>query len=282
MAKPRNIRTEDGEIVTVTDSSRETAADSEDSDVTEVDAVGSEAADQAPVSTWSPGEGDEPAKTKKSGKAKKSGEAKKPDDAEVAEEPVALAEPEVDAATSGKPSKQDKGRSVSISLRTLSVSALIIALVAAVGVMTYLYIGANHKFDAQRQQIANNQHAEQIALDYAVRAAIMDAKDLGPWRRALVEGTTDTLGKKLTDAATAMEQILIPLQWTSTAKPLAAKVRTHENGVYIVDAFVSVLTKTVQSPQQLQSTATYAVTIDPANDWKISDVGGIGQVVGDK
>jgi Mce-associated membrane protein len=79
-----------------------------------------------------------------------------------------------------------------------------------------------------------------------------------------------------------MEQILLPLEWSSSAKPLAAKVRSHDKGVYVVDAFVSVLTKTVQAAEKLQSTATYSVTIDPSNGWKISDVGGIGQVVGDR
>ncbi|MCV7232951.1 hypothetical protein [Mycobacterium branderi] len=173
-------------------------------------------------------------------------------------------------------------RRISISVRGLSLGLAIVGLVAALGVMTWLYIGANRKLDVQVQQAREDQHAEQVALDYAVRAAIMDYKDLAPWKRALVEGTTPELGKKLTDAANAMEQILLPLQWSSSAKPIAAKVRSHDKGVYVVDAFVSVMTKTVQAAENLQSTATYSVTIDPSNGWKISDVGGIGQVVGDR
>ncbi|MCV7335918.1 hypothetical protein H7K12_13005 [Mycobacterium senegalense] len=173
-------------------------------------------------------------------------------------------------------------RRISFSVRSLSLGVLVAALVVALGVMSWLYVGADGKVDAQIQQANDNAHAEQIALDYAVRAAVMDYKDLGPWKRALVEGTTPELGKKLTDAANAMEQILLPLQWSSTAKPIAAKVRSHDNGMYVVDSFVSVMTKTVQAPQDLQSTATYSVTINPGDGWKISDVGGIGQVVGDK
>jgi hypothetical protein len=73
-----------------------------------------------------------------------------------------------------------------------------------------------------------------------------------------------------------MEQILVPLQWVSTATPLAAKVRNRNNGVYDVDSFVSVQTKTVQGPDALQSTATYRVTLDSNNNWQITDVGGIG------
>lgn len=174
------------------------------------------------------------------------------------------------------------GRSISISVRTLALATLITALVAGLAVMTWLYFDANRKLGAQEQQARDNHHAEQVALDYAVKAAVMDYKDLAPWKRALVEGTTPELAKKLTDAANAMEQIVLPLQWSSTAKPVAAKVRSHDNGVYVVDSFVSVMTKTVQAADSLQSTATYSVTIDPASGWKIADVGGIGQVVGEK
>ncbi|MCV7193104.1 hypothetical protein [Mycolicibacterium brumae] len=195
------------------------------------------------------------------------------DDAAVDEPASSLDEPE--AAPAAR-----KGRSVSLSVRSLGVGALILALVAGLAVMTWLYIGAQRGAAAQVQQTGEGTRAEQIALDYAVRAAVMDYKDLGPWKRALVEGTSDELGKKLTEASTAMEQILLPLEWSSSATPIAAKVRSHQDGVYIVDAFVSVMTKTIQAAENLQSTATYAVTIDPANDWKITDVGGIGQVTG--
>lgn len=199
--------------------------------------------------------------------------------APVAEE----AETDVPGAVVADKDTEPRGeRRISLSVRSLSLGVLITALVAALGVMSWLYIGANSKVDAQVQQANDNAHAEQIALDYAVRAAVMDYKDLGPWKQALVDGTTPELGKKLTDAANAMEQILLPLQWSSTAKPIAAKVRSHDNGMYVVDSFVSVMTKTVQAPQDLQSTATYSVTINPGDGWKISDVGGIGQVVGDK
>ncbi|WJR33048.1 hypothetical protein P3F83_21600 [Mycobacteroides immunogenum] len=173
-------------------------------------------------------------------------------------------------------------RRISLSVRGLALGAIITALVVALAAMSWMYVGADRDLGTQAQQARDSEHAEQVALDYAVRAAIMSYKDLAPWKRALVEGTTPELTKKLTDAANAMEQLLLPLQWTSTAKPIAARVRSHEKGVYIVDSFVSVRTKTVQAPDNLQSTATYAVTIDPANDWKITDVGGIGQVVGDK
>ena len=173
-------------------------------------------------------------------------------------------------------------RSISIGVRSLMVAVVIAMLAAAVGILGWLYIGAEHKLGAQASQSANNSHVEKIAVDYAVNAATMDFNDLQAWKVRLVAGTSPELNDKLTKAAVSMEQILVPLQWTSTAKPLVAKVRSTSGGVYVVDCFVSVQTKTVQAAEALQSTATYSVTIDGNKNWQITDVGGIGSVVGPK
>lgn len=189
-----------------------------------------------------------------------------------------------DLGTEDAPDKSTtaKSRRVSVSVRTLAVGAVIVSLIAAVAVMTWLYIGAKATISEQARQANDDKHAEQIALDYAVNAAIMDYKDLGPWKQNLVKGTTPELKDKLTKAGTSMEQILLPMQWSSSAKPLAAKVRSHNNGVYIVDTFVSVMTKTAQAADNLQSTATYSITIDSNNAWQIADVGGIAAMVAEK
>jgi Mce-associated membrane protein len=173
-------------------------------------------------------------------------------------------------------------RSVSISVRGLTVGAVIVALVAAVAALGWLYLDARHQLDAQATQSTNIAHAEKIALDYAVNAATMDFKDLQSWHVKLVAGTSPELNKKLSDAGTSMEQVLVPLQWTSTAQPLVAKVRSTTGGIYVVDSFVSVQTKTIQAPEALQSTATYSTTIDSNNNWQITDVGGIGSAMGPK
>lgn len=173
-------------------------------------------------------------------------------------------------------------RRVSLSVRTLIASVVILMLVAGAGVMTWLYLGEHDKVAAHQSQAANDQRAEQIALDYAVNAATMNFQDLNTWKGKLVNGTTPSLNDKLTKAATSMEQILVPLEWNSTAQPLVAKVRSDTNGIYVVDTFVSVLTKTTQAPDNLQSTATYSITIDSNSNWQISDVGGIGAVAGAK
>jgi type II secretory pathway pseudopilin PulG len=171
---------------------------------------------------------------------------------------------------------------VSVSVRTVVVATLIAGLLASVGVLTWLYIGAKAKLDEEARQAANNHHAEQIALDYAVDAAKINVQDLDTWKKNLVKGTTRELKEKLSSAANAMDQILVPMQWNSTATPLVAKVRSNTNGIYVIDSFVGVQTKTVQAPDGLQSTATYSITIDSNHDWQISDVGGIAAVVGQK
>jgi Mce-associated membrane protein len=191
-------------------------------------------------------------------------------------------EPPVEDNFDEKRSKKSVRLQVTMSLRTFVITAVIVALVAATGVLAWLYIGAQRKLDAQTHRSENNAHAEKIALDYAVSAAQMNFQDLNGWKVKLVAGTSPELKEKLTKAAESMEQILVPLQWTSTARPLLAKVRSDTGGAYVVDSFVSVLTKTVQAPDALQSTATYSITIDSAKNWQISDVGGLGAMVEEK
>ncbi|GAY17661.1 hypothetical protein [Mycobacterium sp. shizuoka-1] len=188
-----------------------------------------------------------------------------------AEESSAAPEPDA-ARVERKPPK-------AVSVRALVTGVVVVVLAAAVGVLAWLYVSAEGTIDAQKRQAANYKHAEDVALDYAVNAAVMDFHDLGSWKTKLVAGTSPELKDKLTKAADSMEQILVPLQWNSTAKPLVAKVRSESGGVYVVDSFVNVVTKTMQAPDGLQSTATYSITMDANNNWQITDVGGIDAVM---
>jgi hypothetical protein len=171
-------------------------------------------------------------------------------------------------------------RQVSFSLRTVIVTAVIVLLVGTAGVLGWLYAGAQSKVDAQIRDTSNREHAEEIAADYAVNAADMDYQDFNAWKVKLVKGTSPELKDKLNKAADSMQQVLVPLQWKSTAKPLATKVRSDAGGIYTIDSFVSVLTKTMQAPDGLQSTATYSITVDSNNNWLITDVGGIDSALG--
>jgi len=213
--------------------------------------------------------------------AEPAGDTERDEDAERSK-PDAVNASKDDQDDEAPTKRKASSRRVSLSVRTLVTATAFFALVAAVAVMTWLYFGEHGKVEAQQQAAANEQRAEQISLDYAVNAATMNFQDLNTWKGKLVNGTTPGLHDQLTKAATSMEQLLVPLEWNSTSQPLVAKVRSDTNGIYVVDTFVSVLTKTTQSPDNLQSTATYSITIDSKNNWQISDVGGIGAVVGAK
>ena len=186
----------------------------------------------------------------------------------------------VDAASNARSPRV--GRSISFSVRSLVVAAVIAVLIGVAGTLAWLYIGARDQISAQASEAANEARVEKMALDYSVSAATMDAKDLQAWKVKLVAGTSPELNRKLSDAADSMEQVLVPLEWNSTAQPLVAKVRSNSGGLYVVDCLDSVQTKTVQAPEALQSTATYSLTIDGNNNWVITDVGGVGSVVGPK
>ena len=171
-------------------------------------------------------------------------------------------------------------RKLSVSLRGLAIAGIVGAVAIAMGVLSWLYISTSAKLDSQAQAASDSRQAEEYAMEYAVNAAAMDYQDFGAWKVKLVNGTSPELNGKLTEAADSMEQILAPLQWQSTAQPLAAKVRSDTDGIYVVDAFVSVLTKTMQAPEGLLSTATYGITLDSNNNWQITEVGGIDSALG--
>ncbi|CAJ1584605.1 hypothetical protein [[Mycobacterium] wendilense] len=173
-----------------------------------------------------------------------------------------------------------KSRQISMSLRGLVIAVAMGVLVIAVAALGWLYLDAKAELDASAVEASNVERAETAAIEYAVNAAEMNYQDFGGWKANLVGGTSPELKDKLTKAADSMEQVLAPLQWQSTAQPLTAKVRSNSGGIYIVDAFVSVLTKTMQAPEGLQSTATYSITLDSRNNWQITDVGGVDAALG--
>ncbi|WP_040819794.1 hypothetical protein [Nocardia jiangxiensis] len=167
----------------------------------------------------------------------------------------------------------------SIKLKTVATAAIVLILAVAVAVLGWQLSDKADQIDAARADQAGTAHAEQVALDYATAAAQMNFQDVASWRTRLTKGTSPELSNRLTQAATSMEQIITPLQWVSTAKPVAAKVRSDNNGIYAVDCFVSVLTKNSQAPEGIQSTATYQLTLDSHSNWTITDIGGIGSAL---
>ncbi|MFZ2172621.1 MAG: hypothetical protein WAW17_01035 [Rhodococcus sp. (in: high G+C Gram-positive bacteria)] len=173
-----------------------------------------------------------------------------------------------------------KGRQIGVG--RLAIGLLIIGLGAAVCVLGFVLSSKSDTIASMTARQDGQDRAAQIALDYAVGAADMNFTDLPVWNERLTKGVSPELSAKLTQAATSMEQVITPLQWVSTAEPIAAKVESESGGVYVVNAFVSVLTKNSQAPGGVQSTATYAVTVDSNSDWSITDVGGVDGALGAK
>ncbi|MFC8529930.1 hypothetical protein [Nocardia sp. NPDC057227] len=167
-----------------------------------------------------------------------------------------------------------------IKVSTLLTGLVILALVVTAGVFGLQWRSAANELTAADAAAADTARAEQVALDYATAAAEMNFQDLAAWRTRLTEGTSPELEARLTQAATSMEQIIVPLQWVSTAQPIAAKVRSEDNGVYSVDCFVGITTRNSQAPDGIQSTATYKLSIDRGSNWTITDIGGIGTPLG--
>ncbi|WP_245718143.1 hypothetical protein [Nocardia miyunensis] len=186
------------------------------------------------------------------------------------------------AAVSAVVRKGQRVGDSAIKLKTIVSGGVVAAVVVAVGVLGWQLHSKSNDLDHLHAGMADQSHAEQVALDYATGAAQMDFHDLASWRARLTKGTSPELSDRLTKASTSMEQIITPLQWVSTASPVAAKVTSESNGAYSVDCFVNVLTKNSQAPDGIQSTATYKMTVDSHNDWLITDIGGIDSALGAK
>ncbi|MGV9747231.1 hypothetical protein ACWDTG_20300 [Rhodococcus zopfii] len=157
-----------------------------------------------------------------------------------------------------------------------AIGAVGVVLVAALGITSWLALDARSERDALLSDAQGREQAEQVALDYAIGAAEMDFRDLEAWKDRLVAGTAPALTDRLTKAATSMEQIIVPLQWSSTAEPITAKAEAGPDGTYTVDCFVSVHTTNAQAPEGIQSTATYRLTLDGDDEWVITEISGIG------
>lgn len=168
-------------------------------------------------------------------------------------------------------------RQVTFSLRwdVLVTVILLVAAAGGIGLLSWQLRDAESGLAAMHAAADTRQHAEQVALDYAQGASQMDYKDLPAWTARLVANTTPELTAKLKEAAVSMEQIIVPMRWDSTSTPITAKVRSEHDGVFVVNCFVSVMTKNVQTPDGIQSTATYTVTVNRGDNWIITDVGGV-------
>ncbi|WP_241260089.1 hypothetical protein [Rhodococcus sp. KRD197] len=164
---------------------------------------------------------------------------------------------------------------IEIRLSTVLAGLLVTALVIATCVFAALYLSVRGELTGQEASAANNVHAEQVAADYALGASTIDYRDTAAWFDNLKANTTPQLAAKFDATTQQLEQILLPLQWTSVATPITSVVTSETDGIFTVNTFLNVTSTSAQTPQGTATTVTYALTIDKNNDWKITDVGGL-------
>lgn len=166
-------------------------------------------------------------------------------------------------------------RQVAIRLSTVLAGVAIFGLLAAACVFAVLWMLAKNDLSDRDAAAADDHHAEQVATDYAVGASTIDYRDTKSWFDKLKVNTTPQLSAKFDATAPQLEQILLPLQWTSKATPIDAKINSESGGIYKVNVFLNVTSTSAQTPEGGQTTVTYAITIDKNADWKITEVGGM-------
>lgn len=166
-------------------------------------------------------------------------------------------------------------RSLTFTLRGVVLTISVLAIFVAAVVFALLWRGAEADLSTADQQAQSNARAEKVAGDYALGAATVNYQNVGEWTTKLKAGTTPELAAKFDATAPKLQEILTPLQWTSTATPITAKVMSSANGIYKVNVFLNVTSTNAQNPNGSQSTVTYSVTMDSNSDWKIIDVGGM-------
>ncbi|NMN97566.1 hypothetical protein FGL95_21240 [Nocardiaceae bacterium YC2-7] len=153
--------------------------------------------------------------------------------------------------------------------------AVIIVLVAAVSILDWLWLSAQRDLSDINTKAVADQRAEQVATDYAVGASNINFQDVDAWLGKLKANTSPQLGNKFDATAPQLQEILVPLKWTSTAAPIDAVVESEADGVYKVNVFLNVTSTSAQTPAGAQTTVTYNITIDTNSDWLITDVGGM-------
>ncbi|GAB2552666.1 hypothetical protein [Nocardia heshunensis] len=152
---------------------------------------------------------------------------------------------------------------------------LIIASAASIGLFSVMWLHTRGELAAIQARTADEDHGKQVATDYALGASTIDYHDTKAWYTKLEANTTTQLAGQFNATAPQLDQILMPLQWTSTARPIAAVVTSQSSGIYKVSVFVNVTSTSVQTPQGGQTTVTYSLTIDKNAGWKITEVGGL-------
>lgn len=97
-----------------------------------------------------------------------------------------------------------------------------------------------------------------------------------PESGGLAAGDDVRIAPKLEAAVDVVGPWLTRMEYTSTARLLAAEVSETDGDTFVVQVFVDMTSRSKQTPEGVAATATYTVTMDRASDWTITDVGGVG------
>ncbi|MFD6356382.1 hypothetical protein [Nocardia tengchongensis] len=166
------------------------------------------------------------------------------------------------------------GKTVSLRVSTLVTAAAAALLIAALVTVTVLWQSARGDVDAHATRAADDKHAEQVASEYAMGAANLNYADFNAWTARLKANTTPSLAGKFDATSAKLQEILVPLKWTSSPTLLSAQVINHDNGLYKVNVYLNVNSTNAQNPDGVLTTVYYTVNVDPG-DWKVTEVGGI-------
>ncbi len=181
-----------------------------------------------------------------------------------------------DSSAKDTPTSRNRNRAtMSIRMSTVVYGAVIALLVAAVAVFGGLWLSVKSDLSDRDATAAANQRAEQVATDYAVGASNINFQDVNSWLEKLKANTSPQLANKFDATAPKLQEVLVPLKWTSTGAPIDATVASESGGIYKVNVFLNVTSTSAQTPSGAQTTVTYNITIDKNSNWQITDVGGM-------
>lgn len=162
------------------------------------------------------------------------------------------------------------------SARVPGVAAVVFLIAAVVLGTLWATDDSSDRLAELQGRLDTEAAAESVASDYAMAVSAVDYEDLDSWRDALTTGVSDQLAPKLEAAVDVVGPWLTRMEYTSTARLLAADVSENDGDIYVVQVFVDMTSRSRQTPDGVAATATYTVTMDRASDWTITDVGGVG------
>ncbi|MET7769494.1 hypothetical protein [Nocardia sp. NPDC005366] len=162
-----------------------------------------------------------------------------------------------------------------------SASGVLAILATAAAVIVSVLWATDDSADelsALRGRMATDTAAQDAASNYAMNVSRVDFHNLDAWRQALRSNVSGQLEPKMNAAVDVVGPWLTEMEYTSTARLLAATVTERDGDRYVVQVFVDMNSKSKQSPNGVTATASYTVTMDRASNWTITDVGGVGGV----